>query len=128
MKMMNRVILVGRLTKKIELRYTTSNKAVAQFSLAVNREFKNKNGEYETDFINCELWGKQAETISKYTQKGDLIAIAGSLRIEKYKDSEGNTKSRTYVIVEHTTLLNSHKQKEEKINNGLPEDNLDMPF
>ena len=125
---MNKWVGIGRITRDIELRYTQTNKAVAQFSLAVNRQYKNENGGYDTDFINCELWGKQAETISKYTQKGDLIAVSGALRIEKYKDKEGNTKTRTYIAVENITLLNSHKQKEEKINNGLPEDNLDMPF
>ena len=112
---MNKWVGIGRITREIELRYTQTNKAVAQFSLAVNRQYKNENGGYDTDFINCELWGKQAETISKYTQKGDLIAVSGALRIEKYKDKEGNTKTRTYIAVENITLLNSHKQKEEKI-------------
>ena len=77
---MNKIELTGRITKEIELRYTQSNKAVGNFSLAVNRKFKNQNGEYEADFINCIVFDKLAETISQYVKKGDLLGVCGRFK------------------------------------------------
>ena len=78
--MINNVVLVGRMTRDAELRYTPSNVAVATFSLAVNRNFKGANGERETDFINCVIWRQQAENLANWAKKGALIGITSSAR------------------------------------------------
>ena len=75
--MINNVVLVGRMTRDAELRYTPSNVAVATFSLAVNRNFKGANGERETDFINCVIWRQQAENLANWAKKGALVGITG---------------------------------------------------
>ncbi len=77
--MINRSVLVGRLTRDSELKYTQNNTAVATFSLAVNRSFTNQNGEREADFINCVIWRKAAESLANFTHKGSLIGIDGRL-------------------------------------------------
>lgn len=122
---MNSFIGIGRLTKDPELRYTTSNKAVASFSIAITRTYKNTEGQYEADFINCECWGQVAETLSKYTHKGDLIAVNGNIRTDKYQDSNGNNKTRTYILVNMVQFLSTKKVD---LGNDLPTNNLDMPF
>lgn len=124
--MMNKIILIGRMTKNAEVRYTQSNKAVAQFSLAVNRP-----GNKETDFINIVAWDKLGEIVQKYTHKGSLIAVEGRLQTRNYEDNNGNKKYITEVVANNINLLepkNKQEQTEERINNGLPEDNLEMPF
>lgn len=89
---MNLVIIVGRLTKDVELRYSgNDNKPVARFSVAVQRSFKNSDGKYDADFINCVCFGKQAETIEKYFRKGDRIGLQGEWRTGNYKNKDGNT-------------------------------------
>ena len=124
--MMNKIILIGRMTKNAEVRYTQSNKAVAQFSLAVNRL-----GNKETDFINIIAWDKLGEIVQKYTHKGSLIAVEGRLQTRTYEDNNGNKKYITEVVANNINLLepkNKQEQTEERINNGLPEENLEMPF
>ncbi len=124
--MMNKIILIGRMTKDAEVRYTQSNKAVAQFSLAVNRP-----GNKETDFINIIAWDKLGEIVQKYTHKGSLIAVEGRLQTRTYEDNNGNKKYITEVVADNINLLepkNKQEQTEERINNGLPEENLEMPF
>lgn len=124
--MMNKIILIGRMTKDAEVRYTQSNKAVAQFSLAVNRP-----GNKETDFINIIAWDKLGEIVQKYTHKGSLIAVEGRLQVRTYEDNNGNKRYITEVVANNINLLepkNKQEQTEERINNGLPEDNLEMPF
>lgn len=110
--MNNYISIIGRFTKDLELRSTSSGKSVVEFNLAVNRTLKNKDGEYETDFIPVTIWGKTAETITKYCKKGDLIGVAGELRIDKYKDKDGNDRYKTYVLGNNATFL-SPKPKEE---------------
>lgn len=122
---MNSFIGIGRLTKDPELRYTTSNKAVASFSIAITRTFKNAEGEFEADFINCECFGQVADTLSKYTHKGDLIAVNGNIRTDKYQDSNGNNKTRTYILVNRVQFLTTKKVD---LGNDLPTNNLEMPF
>lgn len=78
--MLNTVALTGRLTKDIDLRYTQSGIGVGSFSLAVDRQFRNANGERETDFINCQIWRKSAESLANYTHKGSLIGIQGHIQ------------------------------------------------
>ena len=122
---MNSFIGIGRLTKDCELRYTTSNKAVASFSIAITRTFKNTEGEFEADFINCECWGQVAETLSKYTHKGDLIAVNGNIRTDKYQDSNGNNKTRKYILVNRVNFLSTKKSD---LSNDLPTTNEEIPF
>lgn len=87
--MLNSVSLVGRLTDDPNLRYTSTGKAVANFRLAIQRPFKNQNGDYEADFINCVVWNKQAENLAQYMNKGSTIAVSGSLQSRSYENQNG---------------------------------------
>lgn len=98
---MNKVVLVGRLTAKPELRYTNSNTAFLRFSIAVNRNFTGADGKREADFINVVAWRKQAETISKYFDKGNLIAIEGRLQTGSYDDRDGNKRYTMDVALDN---------------------------
>lgn len=109
---MNKIILIGRLVRDPELKYTSSNTPVAVFTLAVNRNFKNADGEYEADFINIQVWRKQAENVSKYCAKGNQIAIEGRLQARSYEQSDGTKKYVTEVIADNVTFLESKKEKE----------------
>ncbi|HFI0103547.1 TPA: single-stranded DNA-binding protein [Streptococcus suis] len=93
--MINNVVLVGRLTRDVELRYTPNNVAVGAFTLAVNRNFKNAAGDREADFINCVIWNKQAENLANWAKKGHLIAITGRIQTRSYDNQQGQ---RVYVI------------------------------
>ena len=86
---MNKVVLIGRLTRDPELRYTQSNIPAASFTLAVNRPFQNQNGERDADFINIVIWRKQAETAKKYLAKGSLIAVEGRIQTRNYDGQDG---------------------------------------
>ncbi len=114
---MNNVILIGRLTKDAELSYLPSTgTAKAVFILAVNRDFKNKNGERDTDFIPVEFMGKKAENLVKFIKKGSLVAINGSLRIDRYVDESGDHKSYAKIFGNNIQFLDSKKDKEDKEN------------
>ena len=102
--MINNVVLTGRLTKDVELRFTPNGKAVANGTLAVNRSFANSNGEKESDFFLVQAWGKTAETMANYTKKGALIGIEGRLSSRDY-EVEGVKKYVTEIIVEKFTFL-----------------------
>lgn len=109
--MLNSVTLVGRLTKDPELRYTPSNQAVATFSLAVNRRFKNQNGDREADFINCVIWRQQAENLANWAKKGALIGITGSIQTRNYENQQGQRVYVTEVVAEQFQLLESQKER-----------------
>ena len=98
---MNKVVLLGRITAKPELRYTPSNMGYTRFSVAINRRIARQDGTRETDFINCVAWGKQAETIARYFDKGNQICIDGSIRTGSYVDKEGNKRYTTDVNIEN---------------------------
>lgn len=124
---MNKVILIGRNTKNIELKVTPSGTSVASFSIAVNRPFKNANGEKECDFINCVAFSKLAETISKYVNKGDLVGVDGRIQTRNYTDKEGNNRYSTEIIVENVEFLQTKKQEQQA--DEFEEVNLDNdPF
>lgn len=108
--MINNVILVGRLTRDIELKYTSSGLAVAQFTLAVARDFANQNGERETDFINCVMWRKSAETLANYAGKGSLIGVVGRIQTRSYDNQEGQ---RIYVTEVNAERFNFLEKKAE---------------
>lgn len=113
---MNSVILTGRLTSRPELRYTSSNMANTNFSLAVDRNFKNQNGEVEVDFINCMAWNKLAETITKYCDKGNKIMISGRIQVSSYENETGKHYV-TKVIADKMEFIS--KNNTSKDNNGL---------
>ncbi|MCC6123123.1 single-stranded DNA-binding protein [Weissella cibaria] len=114
--MINRVVLVGRLTKDVELRYTTSGAAVGTFSLAVNRQFTNSNGDRETDFINAVIWRKSAENFANFTSKGSLVAVEGRLQTRNYENQQGQRVYVTEVIVDNFSLLESRAESEQRRN------------
>lgn len=109
--MLNSICLVGRLTKDAELRYTPSNVAVATFTLAVNRTFKNENGEREADFINCVMWRQQAENLANWAKKGALIGITGRIQTRSYDNQQGQRVYVTEVVAETFQLLESKGQQ-----------------
>lgn len=103
--MINRVILTGRLTKDPELRYTSNGTAAGTFSLAVNRQFTNSNGDREADFINCVIWRKSAENFANFTHKGSLVGIDGRLQTRNYENQQGQRVYVTEVVVDNFSLL-----------------------
>ena len=109
----NRIVLIGRLTANPELRFTTNNTAVTSFTLAVDRNFKNEDGNKEADFINIVAWNKKAELIHQYVQKGDLIGVIGRLQVRKYQNERGENRHATEVVLEEIEFLKS-KPKEKK--------------
>lgn len=117
---MNKVILIGRLTKDVELRYTqTNNTAVASFSLAVNRKFVKHGEERQADFFNIIAWNKLAENISKYLFKGNQVAISGRLETRSWDDPNGQKHYVTEVIAEEIDFIGSkNKQNNEAILNS----------
>jgi single-strand DNA-binding protein len=103
--MINRVVLVGRLTKDPELKYTPNGVAVANFTLAVNRKFTNQQGEREADFINCVVWRKPAESTANYTKKGSLVGIEGVIQTRSYEGTDGKRVYVTEVMVDSVQFL-----------------------
>ena len=104
---MNQINLIGRITRDLELRTTNSGKSVCEFDLAVNRV-----GQDTTDFINCTVWGTQAENLCKYQNKGSLIAVTGALRIDKYQNQDGENRYKTYVLANNIEYLSSKSSEE----------------
>lgn len=103
--MINNVVLVGRLTKAVDLRYTSNGTAYASFTLAVERNFKNQNGEKETDFINCAMWRKAAENFANFTHKGSQVGIEGRIQTRNYENQQGQKVYVTEVLAENFSLL-----------------------
>ena len=109
---MNKIVLVGRLTQDIELRYIAgSGQAVGMFTVAVDREFTDKSGKRETDFIDVQVWGKQAENCSNYIGKGSLVSVSGSLRIEKYEGKDGIRRISARVNADRVNFLSSNNNR-----------------
>lgn len=109
--MLNRTVLVGRLTKEPDLKYTSSNIAFLRFTLAVNRTFTSPEGERETDFIQCMVWRKQAENMSKYCYKGQQVAVEGRIQTGSYDDKDGKRVYTTDVVCDSVQFL-ERKQEE----------------
>ncbi|MDQ0163713.1 single-stranded DNA-binding protein [Bacillus alveayuensis] len=103
--MMNRVVLVGRLTRDPELRYTPNGVAVATFTLAVNRNFTNQHGEREADFINCVVWRRPAENVANFLKKGSLAGVDGRLQTRSYEDQTGRRVYVTEVVADSVQFL-----------------------
>ena len=136
--MINNVTLIGRLTRDAELRYTPSNIATAQFNIACNRNFKNANGEYDADFINCVMWREQAERFCNWTKKGMLVGITGRIQTRSYEGNDGKRVYVTEVVAESFQVL--EKRDNTANQNSMPEqmppnyanpmdiDESDLPF
>ncbi|EAD0589875.1 single-stranded DNA-binding protein [Listeria monocytogenes] len=103
--MMNRVVLVGRLTKDPELRYTPAGVAVATFTLAVNRTFTNQQGEREADFINCVVWRKPAENVANFLKKGSMAGVDGRVQTRNYEGNDGKRVYVTEIVAESVQFL-----------------------
>lgn len=120
---MNKVFLIGHLVKDPELRYTSSNIPVTSFTLAVNRNFINQNGEKEVDFINIVAWKKQAENIHKYCFKGSRVSIEGRIQIRNYEDQNGQKRYVSEVALENIEFLSTKKEEtREKSNSEILKD------
>ena len=128
---MNRVMLIGRLTTKPELRYTGSNVPFSRFTVAVNRTFNNNNGERETDFINCIIWRKQAENVCNYLDKGSLVSVEGRIQTGSYDDKDGNKRYSLDVVADNVQFLESKSQAQSRQNSNqsvTPYDYQDVPM
>lgn len=124
--MLNKVVLIGRLTKDPDLRYTSSNIPTVNFTLAVNRPFTNQSGTREADFINVIVWRKQAENVKKYITKGSLVAVEGRIQTRNYDDKEGKKVYVTEVIADNVQFLEPKGQRsmEDNHNNYQPMDDI----
>ena len=129
--MLNRVVLIGRLTKDPDLRYTTSGVPVTRFTLAVNRNFKNQYGEYDADFIPITVWRGQAENCAKYLAKGRLVAVAGRIQTRAYDDQNGQRRYTWEVVADEVTFLEWGEKKEKTDVPGFADANVsddELPF
>lgn len=136
---MNNCVMVGKLTKDIDFKVNGEN-MTAKFTIAVNRDFKNKNGQYDADFINCTAFGKRAETISKYFTKGQQVCVKGPWRTGSYNAQDGTKRYTNELLVEGFTFIggqsngNNSSYGENNVSNNNdfgyeePIDDGDMPF
>jgi single-strand DNA-binding protein len=121
--MINRVILVGRLTKDPELRYTPSGVAVATFRLACNRPYTNQNGEHDADFVNIVVWRKQAENVANYLKKGSLAGVDGRIQTRTYEAQDGRKVFVTEVVAESVQFLEPKSRNGNNNNNNNVQNN-----
>lgn len=110
--MMNQVLLTGRITKDPELRYTQSGVASCNFTIAVDRQFRDANGNKQSDFINCVAWRQQADFMSKYVKKGNMLAVVGTLQVRTYQDQSNQTRYVTEVVL--TSVENMQPKAQEQ--------------
>ena len=115
---MNKIMLIGHLTKDPTLRYTQNGTAVASFTLGVNRRFSNQTGEREADFINCVAWQKTAEFVSQYFKKGQPMALEGRLQVRSYEDNEGQRRWVTEVVAEQVEFVGGKNDRGSNGNNS----------
>lgn len=131
---MNKVNLIGNLTRDPELTETASGTAVCRFTIAVGRNYTNGNGERETDFFNCTAWRTLAESIARYCEKGKKIAVSGSIQMRTYEDNKGNKRTAVDVVVQEAEFLTPKSRDEEppkeRQKKGLQafDDDGDIPF
>ncbi len=117
--MLNQTVIVGRIVKDPEVIETDNGKKVANVTLAIPRSYKNKDGEYDTDFVDCTLWGGIAENTAEYCKKGDLVGVKGRLETDLYEKEDGSTVKTTKLVAEKVTFLSSKSKEDEKeVNNS----------
>ena len=109
---MNQIILVGRLVKTPEVITTESGKNMSYITLAIPRSYKNENGEYDTDFLDCVLWNSVAENTSEYCKQGDVIGVKGRVQSRMIEDDDGNNYKKIEIVAEKVTFLSSKKEEE----------------
>src|SRR5690625_4507361 len=141
--MLNRVVLVGRLTKDPDLRYTPNGVAVANFTIAVNRPFTNQQGNREADFINCVVWRRPAENLANYMKKGSMIGVDGRVQTRTFEGQDGKTVFVTEIVADSVQLLESkgssqgrgqdpsgfqQNQNQNQFQNQNQNQNTDNPF
>ena len=132
--MLNKGILMGRLTRDPELRHTQSGTAVCSFTLAIDRDRKDANGEKQTDFIDCVAWGKQAEFVSQWFSKGAMAIAVGRIQSRKWQDQNGNNRTAIELNCEEVSFGETKKNRDS--NSGrqnsdfadMPEEDSDVPF
>ncbi len=124
---LNRVILIGRLTRDPEARTTTNGVAVTTFSLAVDRRFKNQQGERETDFINVVAWRKTAELVNQYCNKGMKVCVDGSLQVRKYQAQDGTNRTVYEVVADNVQFLDRGRQGGSAPDSDMPPPPTDEP-
>ncbi len=107
----NKVLLLGNLTRDVELRYTPNNTQVANIGIAVNRRYKGGDGEFkeETTFVDCEAWGRTAEVMSQYLSKGRPVFLEGRLKLDTWQDQQGNNRSKLKVVIENFQFVDSRE-------------------
>ena len=125
---MNKVFLVGRLTRDPELRYGANNNAVMRTAIAVDRTFANQNGEREADFINITAFGNRAETMKKYLTKGSQIAVSGRIQTGSYDDKDGKKVYTTDVIIDEFQFLDSRSSRNGDSNEGSSNESSVTPY
>lgn len=127
---MNKIILIGNLTKDPEFTSTNSGVSVCKFTIAVQRKFKNADGERETDFINCVAWRELAEHISKYLKKGSKAGVAGSIQTRTYDATDGTKRYVTEVVADEVEFISTKEKKEEEqeVVKLEPIEKSDLPF
>ncbi|MBR3162169.1 MAG: single-stranded DNA-binding protein [Bacilli bacterium] len=122
--MLNQVVLVGRLVKTPELKLTENGKKISRITLAVPRNYKNMEGEYDTDFLDCTLWTNVAENTSEYCQTGDMIGVKGRIQTRVIENEDGTKKKRTEIVAERVTFLaQSDNNKPQSNNNKTKKEN-----
>ena len=137
--MLNKIVIIGRLTAEPELRHTANATPVASFTLAVERDFKGNDGQKQTDFINCIAWRSTAEFVSKYFSKGSMAVVSGRLQIRSYQDRDGNNRTVAEVLAENVYFgesrrshdsSDSHDTSAAEQKSGFVEldDEEDLPF
>lgn len=131
---MNKCIITGRIVNDLELRATSTGKSICDFRIATNRPVL-RDGVRVADFINCRVWGKTAENLTKYQNKGNLIAVIGRMQVDNFIDKEGNNRYNTYLLVEELEYLQSKKDNEFKnlkvkteTQQQFDYDSSDLPF
>ena len=125
--MMNQTCIIGRLVRDPEVKELEDGKKVSNITLAVPRSYKNENGEYETDFIDCTLWNGVADRTAEYCKKGDLVGVKGRLQTNNYENENGEKKKYTEVVVEKLSFLTSNREiLEKEENNKTKEEDLEV--
>ena len=130
--MLNKIVLIGRLTRDPELRYTPNGTAVCNFSLAVERNYTNRQGEREVDFIDIVVWRKQAEHCANHLGKGRLVAVEGRLQIRSYENDEGQRRRVAEVVANNVQFLdwpgNSNNNNNNNSQQQPMEEDIEVPF
>ena len=124
---MNKVELIGNLTRDVELTTTPNGDAVARFTIAVQRRYTNQDGVREADFLNCVVWRNQAENLAKYCHKGDKIAVVGEVRTRTY-EVDGEKRFTTEILANEIEFVNTKKQEEQPADDLQPVDDGSLPF